>query len=88
MLCHSPRVVLFSGKSQYVALFGKSSYVHMGRQEALPSDWPLSRECKVFVCPSSSGRVGMKKEEIMKYYQEAFDEYNSSSTVCSLSKID
>ena len=49
----------------------------MGFQQVLPDDWPLSPQTKVYVCPSSSGRVVMKKEDIMKYYCEVFEAYNS-----------
>ena len=69
--------MLFSGKKQFVDLFAKPPKVKMGLQQDLPDGWPLSPETKVFVCPSSSGRVVMKKEEIMKYYCEAFKAYNS-----------
>lgn len=49
----------------------------MGRQNDLPLDWPFKTASKVFVCPSSSGRVVMKKEMLLDYYEEAFSEYRS-----------
>lgn len=74
--------MLFSGKKQFVDLFTKSPKVAMGFQQVLPDDWPLSPQTKVYVCPSSSGRVVMKKEDIMKYYCEVFAAYNSLFFVC------
>lgn len=78
--------MLFSGKKQFDALFAKPPKVKMGYQEILPADWPLSPQTKVFVCPSSSGRVVMKKEDIMKYYHEAFEAYNLLTIlyICSI----
>ena len=49
----------------------------MGIQTDLPLDWPFKQESKVFVCPSSSGRVVMKKEAILDAYEEAFAVYRS-----------
>ena len=37
----------------------------------------IQTEAKVFVCPSSSGRVVMKKEAILDAYEEAFTAYRS-----------
>lgn len=49
----------------------------MGQQKDLPLDWPFKSVSKVFVCPSSSGRVVMKKETLLGYYEEAFSEYRA-----------
>ncbi|OAO16932.1 hypothetical protein AV274_1376 [Blastocystis sp. ATCC 50177/Nand II] len=71
--CHAPRIVLFAGKKQFCVLTGKST-ASTGLQSSLPSDWPFGRASKVFVCPSSSGRVVMKREELMKCYERVFEE--------------
>ncbi|KAK8794252.1 hypothetical protein WA171_003376, partial [Blastocystis sp. BT1] len=65
LVCHAPRVVLFSGKKQYTVVAKKTAGISMGLQTDLPIDWPFKQEAKVFVCPSSSGRVVMKKEAIL-----------------------
>ena len=59
--------------------------ITMGLQSRLPLDWPFSKglfirmnnriDCKVFVCPSTSGRCGLKREVIASYYEEVFKEY-------------
>lgn len=49
----------------------------MGLLKELPADWPFKQASKVFVCPSSSGRVVMKKEAILDLYEEAFAMYRS-----------
>ena len=68
-------MVLFSGKKQFCVVVGKTSGIKMGRQSNLPLDWPFLHHSQVFVCPSSSGRVVMKKETILDCYEEAFKEY-------------
>ena len=77
LVCHAPRVVLFSGKKQYTVVAKKTAGISMGLQTDLPIDWPFKQEAKVFVCPSSSGRVVMKKEAILDAYEEAFTAYRS-----------
>lgn len=66
--------------------------ISMGLQSILPLDWPFSKgmlitrmhyliDCKVYVCPSTSGRCGLKKEIIASYYEEVFKEYRLLSLV-------
>lgn len=50
----------------------------MGLQTSLPLDWPFPASTQVYVCPSSSGRVVMKKELILDLYEEAFTAYRKS----------
>ena len=76
-MCHSPHVVVFSGKKQFLVVARKTRGIAMGQQKDLPLDWPFKSVSKVFVCPSSSGRVVMKKETLLDYYEEAFSEYRA-----------
>lgn len=68
-------MVLFSGKKQFCVVMGKTNGIKMGKQSNLPLDWPFLHYSQVFVCPSSSGRVVMKKEIILDCYEEVFKEY-------------
>ena len=76
-------MVVFSGKKQYLVVAKKTRGVAMGRQNDLPLDWPFKSVSKVFVCPSSSGRVVMKKETLLDYYEEAFSEVRSYRSLLS-----
>lgn len=55
----------------------KTTGISMGLLKELPADWPFKQASKVFLCPSSSGRVVMKKEAILDLYEEAFAMYRS-----------
>lgn len=70
-------MVVFSGKKQFLVVAKKTRGIAMGQQKDLPLDWPFKSVSKVFVCPSSSGRVVMKKETLLGYYEEAFSEYRA-----------
>ncbi|KAK8791864.1 hypothetical protein WA158_005241 [Blastocystis sp. Blastoise] len=71
-LCE-PRIVLFAGKRQYLSLLTpkERKNVKNGLQEKRPINFPY-KTSKIYVCSSTSGLVGIKKEELFEQYEQDY----------------